>query len=87
MLSGTIRDIYNISQSKLDDKYKQKMLREKNEIPSLVDQCVDWARTNGLKNVSKSDVETFLLEKEYDLTKESQKSIYALTNTKLKSRK
>ena len=63
LLSGTIRDIYNISQSKLDDKYKQKMLREKNEIPSLVDQCVDWARTNGLKNVSKSDVETFLLEK------------------------
>jgi hypothetical protein len=87
LLYVTRRDIWALSQSKLEKRYKEKVLRERSELPSLVDQCVDWARANGLRNVSKADIETFLLEKEYDLTKETQKAIYALTNTKLKSRK
>jgi len=87
LLYDTTRDIYEISQTKLEEKRKQKILKEKNEIPSLVDQCVDWARANGLRNVSKADIETFLLEKEYDLTKETQKAVYSLSNTRLKSRK
>jgi hypothetical protein len=87
LLSGTIRDIYDISQSRMEEKHKQKILKEKKEIPNVVDQCVDWARTTGLKTVSKSDIETFVIEKQYELTKETQKSVYALVNTKLKSKK
>jgi len=87
LLFVTKRDIWTAAQNKLEKRYQEKVLREKSELPNLVDQCVDWARANSLNSISKVDINTFIIEKGYDITKEIQKSMYSLTNTKLKSRK
>lgn len=60
---------------------------EKEEVQSLVDRCCDWAISKGLKRVTVADVEAFMLENEYDLLRETSRSIYALSNVKLKSKK
>jgi len=84
VLRETERDIYDKAQIRLEEKNKEKIIIEREELPSLVDQCVDWARVNGLKSVTKADIQTFLLEKKLDIMKETQNSLYAITNTKLK---
>lgn len=67
-------------------EHQQKVLEEKNELPNLVDLCVDWSRANGLKTLRKSDLETFLMEKEYEITEETKRALYSIANTKLKSK-
>jgi hypothetical protein len=66
---------------------KRRLQREKDELPSLVGKCVDWARDSGLKKVTRSDVETFLMEKDVDLMQETERALWGMVNLKLKSRK
>jgi len=87
LLRETERDIFDQAQLRMEDKNKEKIMIEREELPSLVDQCVDWARVNGLRSVTKADIETYLLENNLDIMKETQRSLYAMTNTKLKIKK
>jgi len=48
---------------------------------------VDWARINNLKRLTLADVDTFIMEKEFDLLTETKRAIYAMANVKLKSGK
>ena len=66
---------------------KKRLMEEKEEIPSLVSQVVDWARINGLKRLTLSDVDTYILEKDLDILYETQRALYAMANFKLKSKK
>jgi hypothetical protein len=84
LLRVTERDIFDQAQIRMEEKNKEKIMLEREELPSLVDQCVDWARVNGLRSVTKADIETYLLENNLDIMKETQRSLYAMTNTKLK---
>ncbi len=59
--------------------------KEKEELPSLVNQCVDWARTNGLRRLTVADVETYILEKNLGILQETKRAIYAMANLKLKT--
>jgi hypothetical protein len=68
-------------------KKKKQLAEEKEELPSLVSRCVDWARINSLKRVTLSDVDTFIMEKELDLLYETKRAMYAMANVKLKSEK
>ncbi|MCW4005534.1 MAG: hypothetical protein NWF04_02895 [Candidatus Bathyarchaeota archaeon] len=70
-----------------DEKKKAMLLQEKEELPSLVCQCVDWARVNSLKRLTLSDIDTFILEKDIDILKETKRALYSMTNVKLKSGK
>jgi hypothetical protein len=63
------------------------LAKEKDELPSLVSQCVDFARMNGLKKLTLSDVDTFIIEKELDLMHETKRAVYSMANVKLKSQK
>jgi hypothetical protein len=66
---------------------KKRLMEEKEEIPSLVSQVIDWARINGLKRLTLSDVDTYILEKDLDILYETKRALYAMANLKLKSRK
>jgi len=66
---------------------KKRLSEEKEELPSLVGQCVDWARINTLKRLTLADVDTFIMEKELDLLNETKRAMYAMANVKLKSGK
>jgi hypothetical protein len=70
-----------------EEKKKKRLAEEKAELPSLVGQCLDWARLNNLKRLTLADVDTFIMEKELDLLNETKRAIYAKANVKLKSGK
>jgi len=66
---------------------REQMEKEKEELPSLVSQCVDWARTNGLKRLTMADVDAYIIERDLDILKETRRALYAMANVKLKSKK
>lgn len=72
---------------KAEAERKRKLKEEKDEIPSLVGQCVDWAKDKSLKRVTLADVDAFLFEKDLKLMPETKRTLYAMANVKLKSRK
>ena len=65
---------------------KKRFGEEKEELPSLVGKCVDWARINSLKRLALADVDSFVMEKELDLLKETKRAMSSMANLKLKSR-
>jgi len=64
---------------------KERLEKEKEELPSLVSQCVDWARINGLKRLTLADVDTYILEKDLTILQEMRRALYAMANLKLKT--
>jgi hypothetical protein len=66
---------------------KKRLMEEKEELPSLVSQIIDWARINGLKRVTLSDIDTYILEKDLDILYETKRALYAMSNLKLKTGK
>lgn len=72
---------------RIETEHKIRLEREKEELPSLLNRCVDWAITMGMKRVTVADVDAFILENEFDILKETRRALYAMTNVKLKSKK
>jgi hypothetical protein len=70
-----------------NDKKKAKLADEKEELPSIMCQCVDWAIINGLKRVTLSEIDTFLMEKDIDILYETRRMLYSTANLKLKTGK
>jgi hypothetical protein len=70
-----------------ENQRKERLKKEKEELPSLVSQCVEFARMNNLKRLTLSDVDTFVMEKDLDVMHETKRAIYAMANVKLKSGK
>ena len=67
-------------------KEREQLEREKAELPSLINSCIDWAREHGLKRVTKADIEAFLLEKNIEILPQTQRALYAMVNVQLKSK-
>jgi hypothetical protein len=57
---------------------------EKEKLPDLIDECIDWCKDNGLKKVTKTNVKAFLAEKEANLSRNSEDILYQKVNFKLK---
>jgi hypothetical protein len=70
-----------------ESQKKERLGSEKEELPSLVSQCVDWAIINGLKRLTVADVDTYILEKNLDILQETKRALYAMANLKLKTGK
>ncbi|MGA2309705.1 MAG: hypothetical protein ABSG57_09185 [Candidatus Bathyarchaeia archaeon] len=66
---------------------RRALQEEKDELPSLVGKCVDWARINNLKKVALADVDAFLMEKDLHLLRETKRALYSMANLKLKTGK
>jgi hypothetical protein len=73
-------------ESERETKERERLEKEKAELPSLVDSCVDWAKEHNLKRVTKADIEAFLLEKDIEVLPQTQRALYALVNVRLRSR-
>ena len=66
---------------------RERLEKEKEELPSLVSHCVDWARTNGLKRLTLGDIDAYIMERNLDILKETRRALYATANVKLKSKR
>ena len=70
-----------------EKRRKEQIQKEKEELPSLVSHCVDWARTNGLKRLTLADIDAYIMERNLEILKETRRALYAMANVQLKSRK
>jgi hypothetical protein len=48
-------------------------------LQSLVDPCVDWAHERGLKKVTEANIDTFLLERDTDLSPRTERRLLQST--------
>jgi hypothetical protein len=84
-------EIERLAQELIDKdfhEYRDKRLEaEKNELPKLIQDCADWARSTGRYNVTIKDVKYFLLEKKIDILEATERALYLSTNNELKTRK
>lgn len=69
-----------------DAQKRQKLEQEKEELPSLVSQCVDWARLKGLKRLALTDIDAFLFDKEISILKETKRILFSMANSQLKAK-
>jgi hypothetical protein len=76
-----------LAERQIAKEKKNRLAEEKEELHSLVSQCVDWARIHSLKRLTLADVDTFVMEKELDILNETKRATYAMANVKLKSGK
>lgn len=68
-----------------ESKEKEQTEKEKTMLPSLVKDCVDWARKKGMKKLTVADVDAFLAEKELELLYKTNRVLYAMVNVELKA--
>jgi len=67
-------------------KLKERMEKEQFELPSLVNKCVDWAKSLGITSLTKSDVEAFLLEHDLKLLPNTNRALYVKARIQIKSK-
>lgn len=67
-------------------KNKERLEKEKTELPSLVSSCVNWAKDHGLKRVTQADVDAFLLDKNIEILPQTKRFLYAMANVAIKSK-
>lgn len=77
-----------VKMAKVESMVRQKLeegqvKHEKEVLPTLVDECLEWARKNGLRKVTKSNCDYFLTEKSVQLSKTSRDAIYNQVNFRL----
>lgn len=77
------QNIHNERQAKRQEKLNM----EKEQLPTLVSECVLWASKNGLKRLTVADVDAFLLGKEINLDYQIKRNLYAIANVEIKSSK
>ena len=70
-----------------DVKEREQLEKEKMGLPTLVGSCIDWAKDHGLKRVTQADVDAFLLDKNIDILSQTKRSLYAMANVSIKSKR
>jgi len=68
-------------------KIKQQWEKEKEELPSLVNKCVDWARSSDVNRLTLADVDTYIIINALDVLDVTRRALYAMVNVKLRSKK
>ena len=90
-LSGEVRLKIEKAKILIEQKNEQDRKRqqqnEKQELPSLVSRCVDWAISNNLKKLTVADVDAFMIENDLDVLPETKRAIYATANVQMKMKK
>ncbi|MFA5015369.1 MAG: hypothetical protein WC549_07505 [Actinomycetota bacterium] len=66
------------------NRERDRFQKEKESLPKLIEECVQWVKQNGFKKVTQSDISTFLLEKNIDILKETKTMLYSKVNLLLK---
>jgi len=67
---------------------RERDVKEKEILSSLISPCVDWAKEHDLKKITEAHVDAFLLKTNIvALPRTKKRSLYALVNTKLAQEK
>lgn len=68
-----------------DQLMAERAVKDKDEVFSLVDPCVEWAKKYALKKVTEADLEAFILERDlHDLTRAKKMSLRSVVNNRLR---
>lgn len=62
---------------------QERVQKEKELLPKLIEKCLEWARGQGLKKVSRSNVSFFLSESEVKVTPTTRDILYSKVNLEL----
>jgi len=81
---STVRDRLNEEKRR---KEVERLAKEKEMLPKLVDECVEWAKALGLKYLKKEHVRTFLTEKNIELSQTMMDALHSSVYTKLLKKK
>ncbi len=76
--------IENISNLTQDILNKEALEREKEIVYSLIDKLYNYTKENGLKQIRKIDVKSFLLDNSIELSTEAKEILYVKVNLLLK---
>ena len=87
LLRETQSSIFDFANKGYDDRIRIRIEEETRELPSLIDQSIDWATHKGFKSITKSDLDAFLIENKISITNETKKTLYSMANTQLKSKR
>jgi hypothetical protein len=63
---------------------EERRKRENQKIPDLIQECIDWAKENDLRKLTKSNLKAFLAEKGEQLSKNSENIVLFKANLELK---
>ena len=85
-MERAMKQAYDQIENEREPIIREKLKKEKAELPSQVKVFADWASDHGLKNVIIADVDTFLLENDIKISPETKRSLRMFTNTELRSR-
>lgn len=87
-IQSKIKKAEKMTQKKLEkdsnDREQRKYQQEKAALPQLIEDCINWAKQNGLKRVTKSDISAFLLEKNLEIFTDTETILYSKANARLK---
>jgi hypothetical protein len=85
-----MREVERAAQDKIDEaraeETRQRLAREKEDLPGLVDACTEWAEGKGLSKITKQDLALFLLERKKELMAATSRELYLKVNMNLKSK-
>lgn len=72
---------------KAEKMFEQKQSKEEKErMPKLVEQCLEWARKNGLMKLTQGEVGAFVSESDISLSRDGQRLLWQKVNIELKTR-
>ncbi len=69
-----------------EDRHGTEMGKDRQELPSLIYSCVDWAKDKGLKTLLQTDVDKFLKEKSIAIQDETKMVLWTKARAELKSK-
>ncbi len=60
--------------------------KEKEQLPKIIEECISWAKGNGFNKLTRANLQAFLLEKELNLSYQTQDALYIKANFELKKK-
>ena len=77
-----------LAQKQIDNekevKEKERVEKEKKDLPNLIESCITWARNQSLKKVTLIDIDAFLSEQDTEILQQTKRALYSMVNSKIK---
>lgn len=84
-------EIEQLAQAIIDKDFHEwrdeRLQKESQYLPQLVQACVEWVRSTGRTSVTVNDVKYFRQEKKLDILEATERALYLSANNELKTRK
>ncbi|XDD41704.1 hypothetical protein AB3N58_10320 [Leptospira sp. WS60.C2] len=81
------RIAFQILEKENQKKQDERIEKENAELPNLINACVKWAQSKGLKKIAHADLDVYLRNKKIDILTDTRRDLYANVNLELKTLK